>query len=167
MRLSLIVAMARNRVIGHDNGLPWRLPADLKHFKALTVGKPVIMGRKTFASIGKPLPDRHNIVVTRDEQFRAAGVSVAHSLEDALQQAQPAAEVMLIGGAQLYAQALPRAQRIYLTLIDADVAGDAYFPAYEPSEWLEMARVDHAADANNIYSYSFLVLERRRRSAES
>lgn len=161
MSLSLIVAMARNRVIGRANGLPWRLPADLKHFKALTLGKPVIMGRKTFASIGKPLPDRHNIVVSRDPQFSASGVSIAHSLEDALQQAQPAAEVMLIGGAQLYAQALPRAQRIYLTLIDADVAGDAYFPDHDDSEWLETARTDHDADAGNPYAYSFLVLERR------
>lgn len=165
MTLSLIVAMARNRVIGHDNGLPWRLPADLKHFKALTLGKPVIMGRKTFTSIGKPLPDRHNIVVTRDSRFSAAGVHVAHSLEDALRLAQPAAEIMLIGGAQLYAQALPRAQRIYLTLIEADVAGDAYFPAYEPSEWLETARVDHVADTGNPYAYSFVVLERRSNAA--
>lgn len=165
MTLSLIVAMARNRVIGRANGLPWRLPADLKHFKALTVGKPVIMGRKTFASIGKPLPERHNIVVTRDPQFSAAGVSVAHSLEDALRLAQPAPEVMLIGGAQLYAQALPQVQRIYLTLIDADVAGDAYFPDYDDREWLVTARVNHEADAGNPYAYSFVVLERRSRSA--
>jgi dihydrofolate reductase len=158
--LAIIAALSRNRVIGKDNQLPWRLPADLKHFKAATLGKPVIMGRKTFDSIGKPLPGRANIVVTRDTQFRADGIAVAHSLDDALAQAHAAPEIMLIGGAQLYAQALPRAQRLYLTLIDADFDGDAHFPDYDPTEWRETAREDHAPDENNPYRYSFLILER-------
>jgi len=158
--LSIIAALSRNRVIGKDNQLPWRLPADLKHFKAVTLGKPVIMGRKTFESIGKPLPGRDNIVVTRDPQFRADGIAVAHSLDDALAQGRAAPEIMLIGGAQLYTQALPRAQRLYLTLIHADIDGDAHFPDYDPAAWRETAREDHAPDENNHYSYSFLILER-------
>jgi len=158
--LSIIAALSRNHVIGKDNQLPWRLPADLKHFKAVTLGKPVIMGRKTFESIGKPLPGRDNIVVTRDPQYRADGIAVTHSLDDALAQAHAAPEIMLIGGAQLYTQALPRAQRLYLTLIHADFDGDAHFPDYEPSEWRETAREDHAPDEKNPYRYSFLILER-------
>jgi dihydrofolate reductase len=158
--LAIIAALSRNRVIGKDNQLPWRLPADLKHFKAVTLGKPVIMGRKTFESIGKPLPGRANIVVSRDPHFHADGIAVAHSLDDALAQAHAAPEIMLIGGAQLYAQALPRAQRLYLTLIDTDIEGDAHFPDYDPSDWRETAREDHAADVNNPYPYSFVVLER-------
>ncbi len=158
--LSIIAALSRNGVIGKDNQLPWRLPADLKHFKAVTLGKPVIMGRKTFESIGKPLPGRANIVVSRDPQFRAAGIAVAHSLDDALAQVHAAPEIMLIGGAQLYAQTLPRAQRLYLTLIGTDIDGDTHFPQYDPTEWREMAREDHAPNENNPYPYSFVVLER-------
>jgi dihydrofolate reductase len=158
--LSIIAALARNRVIGKNNQLPWRLPADLKHFKAVTLGKPVIMGRKTFESIGKPLPGRDNIVVTRDPKFHADGIAVAHSLDDALAQAHAAPEIMLIGGAQLYMQALPRAQRLYLTLIHADFDGDAHFPDYDPADWRETAREDHVPDENNPYCYSFLILER-------
>lgn len=158
--LSIIAALSRNRVIGKDNQLPWRLPADLKHFKSVTLGKPVIMGRKTFESIGKPLPGRDNIVVTRDPKFHADGISVAHSLDDALAQAHDVPEIMLIGGAQLYAESLARAQRLYLTLIHADVDGDAHFPDYDPADWRETAREDHAADENNHYSYSFQILER-------
>ncbi len=158
--LSIIAALSHNRVIGKDNQLPWRLPADLKHFKAVTLGKPVIMGRKTFESIGKPLPGRANIVVTRDPKFRADGIAVAHSLDAALAQANAAPEIMLIGGAQLYAEALPRVQRLYLTLIYADFDGDAQFPEYDPADWQETAREDHAPDENNHYRYTFLILER-------
>ncbi len=158
--LSIIAALSRNRVIGRNNQLPWRLPADLKHFKAVTLGKPVIMGRKTFDSIGKPLPGRDNIVVTRNPQFHTAGIAVVHSLDAALANAQAAPEIMLIGGAQLYAEALPRTQRLYLTLIHVDVDGDAHFPVYNPADWRETAREDHAPDENNHYSYSFLILER-------
>ncbi len=158
--LSIIAALSRNRVIGKNNQLPWRLPADLKHFKAVTLGKPVIMGRKTFESIGKPLPGRDNIVVTRDPKFHADGIAVAHSLDDALAQTHATPEIMLIGGAQLYMQALPRAQRLYLTLIHADFDGDAHFPDYDPADWRETAREDHVPDENNPYRYSFLILER-------
>jgi dihydrofolate reductase len=158
--LSIIAALSRNRVIGKDNQLPWRLPADLKHFKSVTLGKPVIMGRKTFESIGRPLPGRDNIVVTRDPKFHADGIAVAHSLDDALAQVHDVPEIMLIGGAQLYAESLARAQRLYLTLIHADVDGDAHFPDYDPADWRETAREDHAADENNHYSYSFQILER-------
>ncbi len=158
--LSIIAALSRNRVIGKDNQLPWRLPADLKHFKSVTLGKPVIMGRKTFESIGRPLPGRDNIVVTRDPEFHADGIAVAHSLDDALAQAHNVPEIMLIGGAQLYAESLARAQRLYLTLIHADVDGDAHFPDYDPADWRETAREDHAPDENNHYSYSFQILER-------
>lgn len=158
--LSLIAAMAHNSVIGLNNQLPWRLPADLKHFKAVTLGKPVIMGRKTYESIGKPLPGRANIVVTRDVSYTAEGVLIVHSLEEALAKTKDAPEAMLIGGAQLYAEALPHAQRMYLTLIDAEFPGDAFFPHYNPRDWHETAREEHAPDENNPYSYSFLILER-------
>ena len=158
--LSLIAAMAHNNVIGLNNQLPWRLPADLKHFKAVTLGKPVIMGRKTYESIGKPLPGRTNIVVTRDAGYHADGILIAHSLDEALTSTQDAPEAMLIGGAQLYAEALPRTQRMYLTVIDAEFPGDAFFPPYNPSDWHETAHEEHAPDENNPYSYRFLILER-------
>jgi dihydrofolate reductase len=157
--ISFVVAMARNRVIGHDNGLPWRLPADLRHFKSVTMGKPIIMGRKTFESIGRPLPGRANIVVTRDPAYQAEGCVVAHSIEAALAAAGDAEEVMVIGGADFYRQLLPRADRIYLTLIDAEFAGDASFPELDPVQWQERSREDHAPDADNPYPYSFIVLE--------
>ena len=164
--IALIAAMAENRVIGRDNALPWRLPGDLRFFKRTTLGKPVIMGRRTFESIGRPLPERDNIVVTRDPAWRADGVQVVHSLDQALAQAGRAAslrgagEVMVIGGASLYRAALPLAQRLYLTLVHATVPGDTYFPALEWREWREVQREDHGADAENPYSYSFLVLTR-------
>ena len=122
-RIALIAALAENRVIGRKNRLPWRLPADLRRFKSLTMGKPVIMGRKTYESIGKPLPGRSNIVVTRDPDYRAQGCQVVHSLDQALEAGAGHAEVMVIGGAELYRQALGRAQRMYLTLVRAEVEG--------------------------------------------
>lgn len=135
--LCLIAAMGENRVIGVDNQLPWRLPGDLKYFKARTLGKPVVMGRKTFESIGRPLPGRLNIVVTRNPDWQAAGVQVAHSLDAALALAAAAApeEIMLIGGAELYRQALPQADVLYLTEIDAEFAGDAFFPEVDLARW--------------------------------
>ena len=160
MSFEIVVACDARHGIGKNGSLPWRLSADLKHFKAVTLGKPVIMGRKTFESIGKPLPERTNIVVTRDPQFHADGIAIAHSLDDALAQGRAAPEMMLIGGAQLYTQALPRTQRLYLTLIHADIDGDAHFPDYDPAAWRETAREDHVPDENNHYSYSFLILER-------
>ena len=157
--------MGKGRVIGIENRLPWRLPADMKHFRALTLGKAVLMGRKTFDSIGKPLAGRTNIVVTQDREFRPEGVSVAHSIEEALTLAGDKEEIMVIGGASFYAQLLPRAQRLYLTEIHQDFLGDAFFPAWQADEWRETARDDHAPDGDNPYSYSFVTLERRRPAA--
>lgn len=159
--LSAIAALSANRVIGQKNQLPWHLPADLKHFKALTLGKPILMGRKTFESIGRPLPLRHNIILTSDPVFKAEGCTITSSLDSALSLAQPAEEVMVIGGATLYEQLLPRIQRLYLTVIHHSFEGDAYFPELEESSWREISREDHEADADNAYSYSFLVLERK------
>lgn len=166
MKLSLIVAAAQNGVIGRDNQLPWHLPEDLKYFKATTLGKPIIMGRKTFASIGKPLPGRTNIVITRQSGWSAAGVLIAQSVEQAVtmgrevgSQQQPAAEeVMVIGGAEIYRHALPIADRVYLTRIHADVEGDAYFPELPPGEWKKVAETAGESAAN--VPHSFLVFER-------
>ena len=159
-RIALIAAMAANRVIGRENRLPWRLPADLRHFKSMTMGKPVIMGRKTYESIGKPLPGRSNIVVTRDPDYRAQGCRVVHSLEQALDAGAGHDEVMVIGGAELYRQALERAQRMYLTLIKAEVSGDTLFPEIAPQQWRELERESHCADEKNQYDYDFVTLQR-------
>ncbi len=164
MRLSLIAALADNGVIGRDNGLPWRLPADLRHFKALTMGKPILMGRRTCESIGRPLPGRHNIVLSRDPAFRAEGCTVVRSVDEALAAAAGSDELMVIGGAQLYALLLDRADRLYLTLVHAEVEGDARFPEFDRDAWREIGREDFAADENNEYDYSFVVLERMPRS---
>lgn len=159
--LSIVVAMDRNRLIGCGNALPWRLPADLRHFKAVTMGKPIIMGRKTWESIGRPLPGRTNIVVSRDPAYTAPGCTVVPSVEAALEAAAGAPEIMLIGGAQLYAELLPRAQRIYLTRIDAAFEGDAWFPELAAADWREVERSDQAPDEQNPHPYSFVLLERR------
>ena len=166
MILTLVVARADNGVIGRGNALPWHISADLQHFKRLTVGKPVVMGRRTFESIGKPLPGRHNIVLTRDRGWAAPGVTVVPNLAEAIAAAglQPqtrADEVMIIGGAQVYAQALPSASRIYLTEVHAAPEGDTLLPPFDPQRWIEMAREDHAAQANSP-GYSFVTLERGR-----
>ena len=160
MRIALIAALANNRVIGRENRLPWRLSADLRHFKSLTMGKPIIMGRNTYESIGKPLPGRSNIVLTRDAQYRAPGCRVVHSLEHALEAAAGHAEVMVIGGAELYRQTIDAAQRLYLTRVKADVEGDAVFPEIDPRQWRELQRESHRGDDKNEYDYDFLTLER-------
>ncbi|MGB5260434.1 MAG: type 3 dihydrofolate reductase [Gammaproteobacteria bacterium] len=160
MKISIIVAMADNRVIGNDNRLPWHLPADLKHFKATTLGKPIIMGRKTWESIGRPLPGRTNIVVTRDIHYPADGCVVVHSLDAALAAAAGHDEVMVIGGAEFYRQVLPQASTLYLTLVHDEFEGDVFFPALEGGEWCEVEREDFNADVNNPHAYSFLRLER-------
>ena len=157
--LSLVVAMDRNRVIGRDGGLPWRLSADLKYFKSITMGKPIVMGRRTHESIGRPLPGRENIVITRDPDYVAPGCRVVHHLDDVL--ALPAPEVMVIGGASLYADLLPRAQRLYLTEVLAEVTGDTWFPDFDRGDWREISRSDHRADAVNQYDCSFVVMDRR------
>lgn len=158
--ISLIAAMDKNRVIGTDDGkLPWHLPADLKHFKSLTLGKPVIMGRKTFESIGKPLPERKNIIITRNKNYDAPGCVVVHSPDEALASAGDVPEVMVIGGAEIFAQFFPLAKRLYLTLIDGIFAGAAYFPQWDTGAWREVSREAHEPDEKNRYGYLFLTLE--------
>jgi dihydrofolate reductase len=165
MKLALIVAAARNRAIGLHNKMPWHLPEDLKYFKRVTLGKPVIMGRNTFESIGRPLPGRPNIVISRNAGYKAEGITLVTSLDEALAAAErllPAGqdEVMVIGGAQIYAQALPLATRLYLTEVDAEPEADAFFPVIVRNEWRESARVSHPACERNPYPYSFVVLEK-------
>jgi len=160
MIISLIAAMDRNRLIGADNGMPWHLPADFKHFKAVTMGKPVIMGRKTFQSIGRPLPGRQNIVVSASG-FAADGITVVDSIEKALDAAGDAEEVMVIGGASFYAQIIDRADRMYLTHVDAECEGDAWFPEFNMDDWTVVAQQDYSADEKN--SYSFRVVEYQRK----
>lgn len=159
--LTLIVAVGENNEIGKSGRMPWHLPADLKHFKSLTLGKPVIMGRRTHEAIGKPLPQRHNIVVSRNPGFQAPGCETAASFTDALVLAAGAPEIMVIGGGEIYHEALPRAQRIYLTRVHTRFDADTFFPQLDPAEWRETAREDHAADERNPFAYSFLKLEKR------
>lgn len=159
-KISIICAMAKNYVIGKDNKLPWHLPADLRHFKELTLGKPVIMGRKTYQSIGKPLPDRRNIIISRNTDLIIAGCEVVHSLAEAIQIAKDEKELMVIGGADIFAQTLPLAQCMYLTIIQQDFDGDAYFPKWNAAEWQILERSDHLPNEKNLFAYSFLTLER-------
>ena len=161
MIISLIAAMGRNRVIGADNALPWDLPADMKRFRQLTMGKPIIMGRKTFESIGKALPGRVNIVMTRDADLRAEGCVVVHSPEEALRAAGDVPEAVVIGGGSIFGQFLPMAQRMYLTMIDKDFQGEAVFPEFDADDWRESERRDCAPDEKNAYSYTFLTLEKK------
>lgn len=166
MRIAMIAAMANNRAIGKDNALLWNLPNDLKFFKDSTLGKPIIMGRKTFESIGRPLPGRENIVVTLDPDWNHDGVTVVHDLELALQTASHAAEqsgaseVMVIGGAQIYQQALPWADRLYLTRVDADIDGDAFFPDFSEENWHLVSEDAYQACDKNPYDYVFQILDR-------
>jgi dihydrofolate reductase len=159
--LSIVVAAAENDVIGVRNELPWRLPDDLRRFKALTLGKPVLMGRKTFESIGKPLPGRTNLVVTRQKHWTAAGCVVVPSIEDAIDAAGNVSEIAVIGGGQIFKEVLPRVNTIHLTRVHVTLGGDAYFPRLVPSEWRETSREDHAADERHAYAFSFVTLERR------
>ena len=159
---SLIVARAANGVIGKDNGMPWRLPADLAHFKRTTLGRPVIMGRRTWESIGRPLPGRRNIVVTRNTGFPAAGAEIVGSLDAAWHAAADADEVFVIGGGQLYAEAMPAADRIYVTEIGENFEGDTHFPDIDPAEWTQTLLGEHAPDERNAHRLRFLLLERSR-----
>ena len=158
--IAIVVAMAENRVIGRGGGLPWRLPADMARFRALTMGKPIVMGRRTHESIGRALDGRHNIVVTRRSGYRAAGCTVTASLEAALETAADAAEVAIIGGASIYEVALPIADRIHLTLVHTSIDGDVRFPQIEPADWREVSRLERGADARNRYDVSFIELAR-------
>lgn len=164
--IALIAAMANNRVIGRDNQLPWHIAEDLRFFKRMTLGKPLIMGRNTFESLGRPLPGRPHIVISRNPDYQPAGVERAATLEAAiarateLARASSADEIMVIGGAQVYAAALPHAQRIYLTLVDAEVAGDTHFPAIDSALWREVSRTAAQARQAHEPDYCFAVLER-------
>ena len=156
--IALVAALARNRVIGADNRLPWHLSEDLQRFKALTLGHPVVMGRRTFESIGRPLPGRRNLVVSRDAAFSAGGSEAFGSLSAALAACGAAETVFVIGGAQIYALALPLARRLHLTEIDADFAGDAYFPEFDRGEWIESSRERRHAGAG--FDFAFVTYER-------
>ncbi|WLS78313.1 type 3 dihydrofolate reductase [Erwinia pyri] len=158
--ISLIAAMAADRVIGMDNAMPWHLPADLAWFKRNTLNKPVIMGRRTWESVGRPLPDRLNIVIS-SQPSTAEGVTWVASIEEALQAAGEAEEVMVIGGGRIYEQFLAQADKLYLTHIDAEVVGDTTFPDFEPEEWQSTFSEFHDADDKNSHSFCFEILERR------
>ncbi|MCJ7839178.1 MAG: dihydrofolate reductase [Burkholderiales bacterium] len=160
-RICLIAALAANRVIGNNNKLPWHLPADLKRFKSLTMGHPLVMGRKTFESIGRPLPGRRNLVVTRNHGYSAPGCEIVHSLDEALEACRGTTTIFIIGGAQLYRESLPRAHRLEFTEIHAEFAGDAVFPEYSRAEWREVARETHRAEAGVDFDYDFVRYERR------
>jgi dihydrofolate reductase len=166
MHLALIVAMSSNGVIGRNNKLPWHLPNDLRYFKQVTLSKPVIMGRKTFESIGRSLPGRTNIVISRNPEYEAEGVRVVGSLNEAVDLAKAVAtidgadELMVIGGEQVYAEAYPLAEKLYLTLVHAEIRGDSFFTAFEPGDWRELSRTDFSADETNPYDYSFVILQR-------
>jgi dihydrofolate reductase len=164
VEISLVAAVADNGVIGADGGMPWHLPADLAHFKRLTMGKPVLMGRLTWESIGKPLPGRRNLVLTRDPHWRAEGAERVSSMSSAIAAAgqHDARELMVIGGAEVYRQALPHAHRIYLTRVHAEPWGDTLFPELDPDEWREIARREQMSDERNPWDLSFVVLERVR-----
>ena len=159
--ISFVVAMTPDHVIGRDNQLPWHIPADLAHFKRLTIGKPVVMGRRTFESIGRPLPQRHNIVVTRDRGYVAEGCTIAHSIEGALIAAGNVPEIAVIGGAQIFEELLPRADILHITYVHAEIDGDTFFPPLSPDDWHEHERRELDVGPKNAYPLSFVTLLRR------
>lgn len=159
MRIAMIAAMAKNRVIGKDNKMPWHLPEDLRHFKAMTLGKPVVMGRKTFESIGRPLPGRHNIVISRQADLQIEGVTCVTSFEAAKRAAGDCEELVVIGGGQLYKQLLPQADRLYLTQINLDVDGDTFFPEWEDNEW-QKTETQSSISADGL-EYNFINLVKK------
>ena len=164
-RLSLLVAMARNRVIGRNNKLPWHLPADLKHFKFLTMGQTIVMGRKTYESIGRPLPGRVNIIVTRQTGYEVPGAIVVNTIDDALLICERTGSIngenFIIGGEELYRQILKICQRIYITEIQRDFEGDVFFPEFDPNEWEETQRDRHISENDTNLEYHFVVLDRK------
>ncbi|MFQ1649526.1 type 3 dihydrofolate reductase [Aeromonas veronii] len=163
MKISMIAAMAHDRVIGKDNQMPWHLPADLAHFKRVTLGKPVLMGRKTFESIGRPLPGRRNLVISRNPDYQAEGIEMVGSVEAALAllAGSSVEELMVIGGGHLYAEMLPSADCLYLTRIDLAVEGDTRFPAFDDGQWQRVDCESHPADEKNPHPYSFETWQRR------
>ena len=152
--------MDLDRGIGLENRLPWHLPADLQHFKKITMGKPIVMGRKTFDSIGKPLPGRRNVVITKNREWKCAGVEVVYSVDEMVNLLRDEKEVMIIGGASFYQQLLSKVARLYLTIVQDTFKVDAYFPEYDCSQWKEIAREHFNADAKNKYDYDFITLEK-------
>jgi dihydrofolate reductase len=161
-RISFVLAFDRNKVIGRDGGLPWRLPDDMKHVREVTSGKPLIMGRRTYASIGRPLKGRTSIVLTRDPAFRQEGVLIARTPDEALALAGDVPEVIVFGGAEVFRQFLPIADRIYLTQVDADVGGDTYFD-FDGTDWRVVENTPHPADERHPYAFNFLILDRIQR----
>lgn len=161
MILSIIVAFDERRLIGRDNGLPWHLPADLKYFKSITIGHSMIMGRKTFASIGKPLPGRRSVVITRTKGYAPEGITVVHSLDEALLNCSGEEEVFVIGGAQIFEQAMPLASKLYITQIHHVFEGDIFFPEIPEEHWELISKEDHEADVKNPWAYSFLTYRKK------
>jgi len=161
MVVSIIAAMDRNHLIGNNNQLPWHLPADFVHFKTVTMGKPIVMGRKTFESIGKPLPGRKNIVLTKNTDTRFEGADCVSSFQAALQLVQDADEVMIIGGSAVYELLLPQVNRMYLTFVEAEFKGDAWFPHFDESQWMETESSLFIADDKNCYDCRFVTLEKK------
>lgn len=164
MKIAIIVAMDEQGLIGKNNDLPWRLSADLQYFRRTTMGKPIVMGRNTHESIGRPLPGRQNIVVTRQSDYQAEGCDVVHSIDEALALCRDQEEVMIMGGASLYQQVLPLADKLYLTQVHASLDGDTWFPDWSPQDWQLLSREDHPADDKNEFDYSFMLYERVRTS---
>jgi len=160
MTISFVVAMSKNRVIGKDGVIPWHMPADFKYMRKITDGKPLIMGRKTHESIGRPLPNRKNIILTRDTSYKSDGCIVVNTKEEALSAAKPAKEIIIFGGEGIYKMFLDKADRMYLTIIDANIDGDTFFPKFNKSEWKEVFNEKHKRDVDNQYDYEFLTLER-------
>ena len=159
-RIYLVAAVAANGVIGVDGKLPWHLPEDLKHFKKLTLGHPVIMGRKTWESIGRVLPGRETVIVTRQPGYRVPGAKIAHSLDEAIAGCGSDSEIFVIGGAELYAQALPRAGRLYLTTVEAEVAGDTFMPEFDARAWRQLSSTSHGIDERHRFAYQCVTYER-------
>ena len=161
MQLSIIVAMDRNRVIGRGGALPWHISSDLKNFKKITMGKPILMGRKTHDSIGKPLPGRENIILTNNKKYSAEGCTVKNTLDEVYSYCEEQLELVVMGGAILYSQTLDKADKLYITEVNASVNGDTFFPEYKSNQWREILRETFNADENNEFDYSFTVLERK------
>ena len=160
MSLSIVVAMDKNRLIGKDNKLPWRLPADLAYFKKITTGKSIVMGRKTYDSIGRPLPNRRNIVISRNSKTLITGCEVLTNIDEVLSITKDEDEVMVIGGASLCEQLLPQVSRLYITKIEGKFDGDVYFPEYDESDWRQVSCESHPSDDSNQHAHHFLILER-------
>lgn len=160
MKLAIIVATDEQGLIGKENDLPWKLSADLQYFRRVTMGKPLIMGRNTHESIGRALPGRKNIIVTKNKAYQVEGCTVVHSIDDALLECEQVDEVMIMGGASLYKQLLPLADKLYLTQVHASLEGDTWFPEWQKNEWSELSREDHLADDKNEFNYSFIVYEK-------